>query len=34
MVTKIYYQHQTVLVREVLTHEEYDEGKWKDDCNC
>jgi mRNA interferase HigB len=34
LVTKIYYQHQTVLVRAVLTHEEYDEGKWKNDCNC
>lgn len=34
LITKIFYQHQTVLVRAVLTHEEYDEGKWKDDCNC
>lgn len=33
LVTKIYYGHQTVLVRAVLTHEEYDEGKWKNDCN-
>lgn len=32
LVTKIYYEHQTVLVRKVLTHAEYDEGKWKDDC--
>lgn len=33
LITKIYYQHQTVLVRFVLTHEEYDEEKWKDDCH-
>jgi mRNA interferase HigB len=34
LITKIYYQQQTVLVRAVLTHREYDKGKWKDDCSC
>ena len=34
LVTKIFYQHQTVLVRAVLTHREYDEEGWKNDCNC
>ena len=34
LITKIFYRHQTVLVRFVLTHKEYDKEKWKDDCNC
>jgi mRNA interferase HigB len=34
LVTKIFYKQQTVLVRAVLTHREYDEEGWKDDCNC
>ena len=34
LITKIYYQHQTVLVRFVLTHPEYDRERWKNDCNC
>lgn len=34
LITKIYYEDQTVLIRFVLTHPEYDRGKWKDDCNC
>ncbi|MBA3765526.1 MAG: type II toxin-antitoxin system HigB family toxin [Acidobacteria bacterium] len=34
LITKIYYKHQTVLIRSVLTHDDYDEEKWKDDCNC
>ena len=34
LITKIYYQHQTVLVRFVLTHQEYSKGGWKDDCDC
>jgi len=34
LITKIFYRHQTVLVRAVLTHKGYDEKRWKDDCNC
>jgi mRNA interferase HigB len=34
LVSKIYYPSQTVLVRFVLTHAEYDKGTWKHDCEC
>jgi mRNA interferase HigB len=34
LITKIYYDDQTVLVRFVLTHAEYDKETWKNDCNC
>ena len=29
LVTEIYYEDQTILVRHVLTHAEYDKGDWK-----
>jgi len=29
LITEIFYKDQTVLVRHVLTHEEYDQGAWK-----
>jgi mRNA interferase HigB len=32
LITKIHYHHQTVLVRCVLTHAEYDKSNWKSDC--
>ena len=32
LITKIFYREQTVLVRFVLTHPEYDRGGWKNDC--
>lgn len=28
----IFYESYRVYVRHVLTHKEYDKGKWKDDC--
>ncbi len=34
LITKIYYQQQTVLIRFILTHSEYDRERWKNDCNC
>ena len=34
LVSKIYYPSQVVLIRFVLTHAEYDRGRWKDDCEC
>jgi mRNA interferase HigB len=29
LVTEIFYEAQTILVRQVLTHAEYDKGDWK-----
>src|SRR5256885_2719209 len=33
-ITKINYFTHNVFIRAVLTHEEYDQGKWKKDCGC
>jgi mRNA interferase HigB len=32
VITKIYYMEQTVLIRGIYTHPEYDRGAWKNDC--
>ena len=32
IIAKIAYRIKVVFIREVLTHAEYDEGKWKGDC--
>jgi mRNA interferase HigB len=29
LVTEIFYEDQTILIRHVLTHAEYDKGDWK-----
>jgi mRNA-degrading endonuclease HigB of HigAB toxin-antitoxin module len=29
---KIRYQYQRIYMIHVLTHKDYDKGKWKDDC--
>ena len=29
LITDIYYKDQVILVRHVLTHKDYDQGKWK-----
>ena len=29
LITEINYQYQQILIREILTHEEYDKGNWK-----
>lgn len=29
LVTEIFYEDQTILVRHILTHQEYDKGAWK-----
>ena len=34
LVTRILYSSQKVFVLKVMTHEEYDEDKWKTDCGC
>lgn len=32
LITKIDYRHKTVFIRVVLTHVEYDKGRWKHGC--
>lgn len=34
LITAIHYQIKRVYVRNILTHAEYDKGKWKPDCGC
>jgi mRNA interferase HigB len=34
LITKIFYDSKIVLTRFVITHAEYDEGDWKNDCEC
>jgi mRNA interferase HigB len=34
LVTRILYRSQKVFVLMVMTHAEYDEDKWKEDCGC
>jgi len=34
LVTRILYAGQKVFILKVMTHKEYDENKWKDDCGC
>jgi len=32
LVARINYQHRTVYIRGIFTHEQYDRGDWKDGC--
>jgi hypothetical protein len=34
MITRIRYATQKVFVLKVMTHREYDEDRWKDECRC
>jgi mRNA interferase HigB len=34
LVTRILYRSQKVFILRVMTHREYDEGQWKDECGC
>jgi len=34
LVTRVLYPGQKVFVLKVLTHREYDDEKWKEDCGC
>lgn len=34
LITRVLYMSQKVFVLKVLTHEEYDEDKWKGQCEC
>jgi mRNA interferase HigB len=32
LIAKIYFEDQVCLIRNILTHKDYDRGKWKADC--
>jgi mRNA interferase HigB len=34
LITRILYPSQTVYVLKVMSHKEYDQDKWKEDCGC
>lgn len=34
LITRVLYRTKTVYILKVMTHEEYDENKWKEDCGC
>ncbi len=34
LVTRVLYASQKVFILKVMTHKEYDQDKWKDDCGC
>ena len=34
LITRILYPSQKVFILKVMTHEEYDENKWKEECGC
>jgi len=34
LVTRILYPSQKVFILKVITHREYDEDKWKEECGC
>jgi mRNA interferase HigB len=34
VITRIDYDFQVVSILHVLTHPEYDQGKWKNECQC
>ncbi len=34
LIARVLYPSRKVFVLKVMTHEEYDDGKWKDQCGC
>jgi mRNA interferase HigB len=34
LITRILYPSQKVFILQVLTHDDYDENKWKEECGC
>jgi hypothetical protein len=34
LVTRVVYVSQKVFVLKVMTHDEYDQDKWKEECGC
>jgi mRNA interferase HigB len=34
LITRVLYPSQKVFILKTMTHEEYDENKWKEECGC
>jgi len=34
LITRVFYSSQKVFILKIMTHKEYDEDKWKDECGC
>ncbi len=34
LVTRVFFPSQKVFILKVMTHKEYDKGKWKQECGC
>jgi mRNA interferase HigB len=34
LVTRVFYRSHKVYILKIMTHAEYDENKWKDECGC
>ncbi len=34
LITRVLYPNHKVFILKVMTHREYDAGKWKDECGC
>ena len=34
LITRVFYPSQKVFILKVMTHKEYDQEKWKQDCGC
>ena len=34
LVTRVLYPSQKVFILKIMTHKEYDDGKWQQDCGC
>jgi mRNA interferase HigB len=34
LIAKVAFRRRIVYIRFILSHKEYDRGRWKDDCNC
>lgn len=34
LITRVLYQNQKVFILKIMSHEEYDEDKWKEECGC
>lgn len=34
LIAKIHFRNKKVFIRGILTHQEYNKDKWKNDCGC